>query len=303
MAGLKELRLRISSISSTQKIASAMKMVAAARLKRAQDLLQKSKSYHQNFMQIAWRLLEEMKQDVDDGKVVYFLPPLMKEQKTEDGKTYLLIVFSSDKGLCGSYNSNVLKETVARINSLSESGCKVKVLALGRKVGEAIKRRYSEIEVELVDGFAAKGADYQEGCETVKREGQGFGREFDVSEVVYTESRSAIKREAVVEQFLPFEIEQPQEPVEILVDNAFYDYKGGKQKILWDIVPILVTDSLFQKLLNSQTSEHGARMTSMDNATRNANDMISKLTLKYNRLRQSAITTELIEIISGAEAL
>lgn len=280
-----------------------MKMVAAARLKRAQDLLQKSKSYHQNFMQIAWRLLEEMKQDVDDGKVVYFLPPLMKEQKTEDGKTYLLVVFSSDKGLCGSYNSNILKETVARINSLSESGCKVKVLALGRKVGEAIKRRYSEIEVELVDGFAAKGADYQEVSDIVNRLGQGFGRDFDVCEVVYTAFRSAINREAVVEQFLPFEIEQPQEPVEILVDNAFYDYKGGKQKILWDIVPILVTDSLFQKLLNSQTSEHGARMTSMDNATRNANDMISKLTLKYNRLRQSAITTELIEIISGAEAL
>lgn len=303
MAGLKELRIRISSISSTQKIASAMKMVAAARLKRAQDMLQKSQAYHQQLLGVVWRLLEEMRLEMMNGNIVYFLPQLMQPKDVTSAKVYQLVIFSSDKGLCGSYNSNVLKESIRRINELLSQGKQVKVLSLGKKAGEALKRRCQGVEIEIVDGFAAKGADYQEVVDLVNRLVASYNVDFDICEVIYTSFHSAISRDVKVDQFLPLQVGKPKDDVDITVNNAAYDYERGKQKVLWDMLPMVAVDELFQKLLNSQTSEHGARMTSMDNATRNAGDMINKLTLKYNRLRQSAITTELIEIISGAEAL
>ena len=303
MAGLKELRLRISSIASTQKITSAMKMVAAARLRKAQDMLQKSQVYNDDLTTIMGRLVKEMRQDEKDGKIVYLRPQIMQPRSEE--KEFLLVVFSSDKGLCGNYNTNILKECVARINELRNEGRVVKVLSLGKKAGESIRRRFSDIEVEIVDDFAAKGPDYEETGSLVKRLTDDYGHSFDVCEIVYTHFNSAIDREIRCEKFLPLsiEVDEQDDRFDNKVSNAFYDYDGSKQGVLMDLVPLYVANLMFQKLLNSQTSEHGARMTSMDNATRNAKDMINKLTLKYNRLRQSAITTELIEIISGAEAL
>ena len=303
MAGLKELRLRISSIASTQKITSAMKMVAAARLRKSQDMLQKSQAYHTDFTTIIGRLVKEMKQDEKDGKVVYLRPQIMLPKSEEN--IILLVVFSSDKGLCGNYNANVLKECVTRINTLKKEGKTVKVLSLGKKAGEGIKRRFDDVEVDIIDDFAAKGPDYDETGDVVKRLTDGYGRDFDVCEIVYTFFNSAIDRQIKCERFLPLDIEvdDADERFDNKASNAFYEYDGSKQGILMDLVPLYAGNLMFQKLLNSQTSEHGARMTSMDNATRNAKDMINKLTLKYNRLRQSAITTELIEIISGAEAL
>ncbi len=303
MAGLKELRVRISSIASTQKITSAMKMVAAARLRKAQDMLQKSQAYNYDFTAIMGRLVREMKQDEKDGKVVYLRPQIMLPRSEE--KVVMLVVFSSDKGLCGNYNTNVLKECVSRIKKLRQDGKIVKVLSLGKKAGEGIKRRFNDIEVDIIDDFAAKGPDYDETGVVVKRLIDDYGHSFDVCEIVYTHFNSAIDREIRCEQFLPLniDIDDQDERFDNKVSNAFYDYDGSKQGILMDLVPMYAVNLMFQKLLNSQTSEHGARMTSMDNATRNAKDMINKLTLKYNRLRQSAITTELIEIISGAEAL
>ena len=303
MAGLKELRTRISSIASTQKITSAMKMVAAARLKRSTDILNRSRAYSADLHTIIGRIIKDMQAEEKEKHIAYAWPQVM--QKPLRDEVYQLVIFSSDKGLCGSYNANVLKESLRRINELLSLGKKVKVLSLGRKAGEALRRRCECVEIEVVDGFAAKGPDYDETSRLVERLLAGLGQDFDICEVVYTDFRSAINRVVSVERFLPLEINlaDDDERFTPLAGKAFYAYEGGKLAVLQNIMPLFIQSTMFQKMVHSQTSEHGARMTSMDNATRNAKDMIAKLTLKYNRLRQGAITTELIEIISGAEAL
>lgn len=302
MAGLKELRTRIGSIKSTQKITSAMKMVAAARLHRAQDVLGRSRQYNEDLLVITGRLYREMLQDQLNGNIRYIFPRIL--QPAVNPEKYLLVVFSSDRGLCGSYNAYVIRESMRRIKELHKEGRAVKVLCIGKKAGDALKHRLPGQDVEVLSGIAAKGADFkelQEICEKILK--AYTDREFDVCEVVYTHFKSAISREVNVQQFIPYLLDVEDPRFDNKRDGAFYDYDASKQKILIDVVLQFLTAVFFQDLLNAQASEHGARMTSMDNATRNASDMIAKLTLKYNRLRQTAITTELIEIISGAEAL
>ena len=302
MAGLKELRTRIGSIKSTQKITSAMKMVAAARLRRAQDVLSRSQHYSDDLLVVAGRLYREMLKELQAGAASYIIPRILQPVGTPE--TYLLVVFSSDRGLCGSYNAYVIRESMRRIKELREEGKKVKVLSIGKKAGDGLKHRLPDLEMEVLNGIAAKGADFKELqgiCEKILK--AYSDKEFDVCEVIYTRFKSAINREVTLQQFIPYQIDVDDERFDNKVDNAFYDYDAPKQKVLIDVVLLLLTSVFFQDLLNAQASEHGARMTSMDNATRNAKDMIAKLTLRYNRLRQTAITTELIEIISGAEAL
>lgn len=302
MAGLKELRTRIASIASTQKITSAMKMVAAARLKRSTDMLNKSKAYSNDLYRVIGRVVCEMRKEEREKRIAFAWPKIMQNSNKDD--VYQLVIFSSDKGLCGSYNANVLKESLRRINELVKEGKTVKVLSLGKKAGEALRRRCDCVDIEVVD-FATKGPDYAETVALVERLNQGLGQDFDVCEVIYTKFNSAINREVRTERFLPIELDinENEEQFSAKSGDAFYAYEGGKLALLQSIMPLFENSEMFQKLVNSQTSEHGARMTSMDNATRNAKDMISRLTLRYNRLRQGAITTELIEIISGAEAL
>ena len=212
-------------------------------------------------------------------------------QKAAKEEVYQLVIFSSYKGLCGRYNGNVLKESLKRVNELINAGKKVKVLSLGKKAGEALKRRCSCVDIEIMD-FAAKGPNYGETANLVNRLLQGLGKDFDICEVIYTNFNSAINRVVKTEQFLPvcLDIENGDDDFSDKSGDAFYAYEGGKLALLQNVMPSFVVSEMFQKLVNSQTSEHGARMTSMDNATRNAKDMISKLTLRYNRLRQSAIT-------------
>ncbi len=304
MAGLKELRTRIESIKSTQKITSAMKMVAAARLRRSQELLSRSKSYHDGLTTIAGRLYKDLKAE-EKATGIGMIYPLIMQPKPLD-ENYLLVAFSSDRGLCGSYNAYVLRETLRRVDALRHEGKNVKVLCIGKKIGDALRRRYPETVYEVMTGVAAKGASYREAeriAETLLS--VYMVGDFDVCEVIYTHFNSAVNREVQRRQFLPFELHIDEEDprYDDKYGEAFYEYDASKEKVFNDVVFMLVVADLFQALLNSQTSEHGARMTSMDNATRNAKDMISKLTLKYNRMRQTAITTELTEIISGAEAL
>lgn len=304
MAGLKELRTRIESIKSTQKITSAMKMVAAARLRRSQELLARSKSYDDGLTTIAGRLYKGLKAEEKATGISMVCPVIM--QPRPDEKDYLLVVFSSDRGLCGSYNAYVLRETLRRIDELHKEGKNVKVLCVGKKIGDALKRRMPETVAKVISGLAAKGARYREIeqiCEELLKD--YMVGEFDVCEVIYTHFNSAINRELKRLQILPFvlEIDEDDPRYDAKSGEAFYTYDAPQEKVFNDAVFILLVSKMFQALLNSQASEYGARMTSMDNATRNAKDMISKLTLRYNRLRQTAITTELIEIISGAEAL
>jgi F-type H+-transporting ATPase subunit gamma len=301
MAGLKELRTRISSIASTQKITSAMKMVAAARLKHAQDMLQKSQAYHHDLTLVMERLVGAVTAEAKKRKVTYLMPAVMNGHS--DPKVYQLVVFSSDKGLCGSYNAMVLKETLRRISELLAEGKQVKVMSLGKKAGESVAKRYPDLEVKIVDGFAAKGADYAETEALVSDLVAQYGQAFDVCEVVSTSFRSAVSREVRSNVFLPLSIQPNTDDSLNWVGGSEYGYEENKLEMIFDLAPLYLVDVMFQHLINAQAGEHGARMAAMDNATRNAHDMISHLTLKYNRLRQSAITTELIEIISGAEAL
>ncbi len=304
MAGLKELRVRISSIASTKKITSAMKMVAAARLRKAQDSLAKSVEYHQGIQTIAGRLYNHVRKEEKDGGKTVVYPLIM--QKRPAPENYLLVVFASDRGLCGSYNSYVLRETMSRINELQKQGKNVKVLCLGKKIGDALKVRKPDLVWDIVVGVGGKGAKYKDAEQLVDplvKEYLSGG--FDVCEMIYTHFNSAINRDVKRRQVMPYEFNLDLDDVryDSKFNDAFYEYDAAEEKVLNDVVYMLFISEVFQMLLNSQASEQGARMTSMDNATRNASDMIAKLTLKYNRLRQSAITTELVEIISGAEAL
>ncbi|MBE6453365.1 MAG: ATP synthase F1 subunit gamma [Alphaproteobacteria bacterium] len=304
MAGLKELRVRISSIASTKKITSAMKMVAAARLRKAQDSLAKSVEYHQGIQTIAGRLYNQVRKEEKDGGKTVVYPLIM--QKRPAPENYLLVVFASDRGLCGSYNSYVLRETMSRINELQKQGKNVKVLCLGKKIGDALKVRKPDLVWDIVIGVGGKGAKYKDAEQLVDplvKEYLSGG--FDVCEMIYTHFNSAINRDVKRRQVMPYEFNLDLDDIKYdnKFNDAFYEYDAAEEKVLNDVVYMLFISEVFQMLLNSQASEQGARMTSMDNATRNASDMIAKLTLKYNRLRQSAITTELVEIISGAEAL
>lgn len=303
MAGLKELRTRIETIKSTQKITSAMKMVAASSLRKAQGLIASSVPYRENILSPLENVVSEFRTLEQNGTFVKW-PRMIAG--SENDRTYLLLVFTSDRGLCGNFNASVAKVAARRIEELQNAGKEVKVACIGRKGYSILKRRYAANIVRDIDGIAKKGARYDESAVIANYAYDDFMmRNIDVCEAVYSEFHSAINREIVVKQLLPLRFsertEAGTEPV--LVNGAAYEYEPYKMEVLGQSLPLLYKASVFEAIIHSQASEHGARMTSMDNATRNAKDMISRLTLKYNRMRQTNITTELIEIIAGAEAL
>lgn len=303
MAGLKELRTRIETIKSTQKITSAMKMVAASSLRKAQGLIASSVPYRENILSPLENVVSEFRTLEQNGTFVKW-PRMIAG--SENDRTYLLLVFTSDRGLCGNFNASVAKVAARRIEELQNAGKEVKVACIGRKGYSILKRRYADNIVRDIDGIAKKGARYDESAVIANYAYDDFMmRNIDVCEAVYSEFHSAINREIVVKQLLPLRFseraEAGTEPV--LVNGAAYEYEPYKMEVLGQSLPLLYKASVFEAIIHSQASEHGARMTSMDNATRNAKDMISRLTLKYNRMRQTNITTELIEIIAGAEAL
>ena len=305
MAGLKELRTRIESIKSTQKITSAMKMVAAARLRRAQGLIAKSDAYNHLLWDAAYRMLSELKEQEQKNKVAVIYPKMMR---SNDAKVYVLLVFTSNRGLCGSYNAKVAKEAGRRAEELLAEGKEVKIVCVGKKGKDILKRRHGDLIVESLEDLAKKGARYDEAEDLAVKMIPAFEEgKFDVCELIYAKFHSAINVEPVVRQLLPVDVESNvylQDNVPALAfEGAGYDFEPGRLGFLSDLLPLIVKDEMFKALIESQASEQGSRMSSMDNATRNAKDMIAKLTLKYNRIRQTAITTELTEIIAGAEAL
>lgn len=306
MSGLKVLRNRIETIKSTQKITSAMKMVAASRLRRSQGLISKCSFYNHNLLASANRVIYELRQEEKATGVEVNYPKLMSG--TGKDNTYLLLVFTSDRGLCGGFNSGVAKVASQRIDELVALGKEVKIVCVGKKGRDILKRKYEPMIVRTIEGIAKKGAKYYEGTDMAYPIMEAYEKgEIDVCEVVVSRFRSAVNREVKVGPILPvkadeYEYNRLNLPTNV-VRGAFYDYEPNKLELLSGMLPLIFRGSVFQAIVHSQASEHGARMTSMDNATRNAKDMISKLTLKYNGIRQTAITTELIEIISGAEAL
>ena len=306
MAALKELRNRLESIKSTQKITSAMKMVAASKLRKAETMLERNRPYSEALTVSLKRTLAAIRAEEAEKKITY-LPPALLRQKLNAQK-FLLLVFSSDRGLCGSYNHNIAKTAAARIRELTAEGKDVNVVCYGKKAFNILKKQYANIITENFAGAGAQDLSYTEALE-VKGKISSLMQEndYDVCEIVYSRFHSALSREIKARQIYPIApetVELTEDDYNLLrVDNAYYDYYPDKITLLEKLLPLWAENSVFAAILNSQASEQGARMASMDNATRNASDIISNLTLKYNSIRQSAITTELTEIISGAEAL
>lgn len=303
MAGLKELRNRIEAIKSTEKITSAMKMVAASRLRKAQDLLAKSEPYRHNLYTAVGRILYSKRRRALEQEAAVVMPPLCMPHEKEEN--YLLVVLSSDRGLCGSYNAAIARTAMKRIEELLADGKQVRLICLGQRGYNALRRTYADIIVGHQESAAAKGVDYEEAVELGDKLRTMFaGNEIDVCEVVYSRFESAIRRQNVSRRLLPFAADRLEEELPSDMDgDAYYESEPDEETLLQALLPMAFNEMIFDIMINSQASEQGARMTSMDNATRNAGDMISRLTLRYNRIRQTAITTELVEIIAGAEAI
>ncbi|MBR5482922.1 MAG: ATP synthase F1 subunit gamma [Alphaproteobacteria bacterium] len=302
MAGLKELRNRIEAIKSTQKITSAMKMVAASRLRRAQLALIKIEAYRECLYNTVSRILYTLRvQAKEQGKELekrWLCAPKPQQQK------YLLVVLTSDKGLCGSYNSSIVRQAMARIEELKALGKDVQIICLGYRGYNALKGLYGDMIIRFDESVVTDGVFYEEGVALADEISEMYmADKIDVCEVIYSRFISALNRDVVSEEVLPFDIHVIETGVTDMEGDAYYESEPGTLEMLELTVPLAFKEHIYDIMINTQASEQGARMTSMDNATRNATDMISKLTLRYNRLRQTAITTELTEIIAGAEAI
>jgi len=288
MANLKDLKNRIASVKSTQKITKAMQMVAAAKLRRAQDAAENARPYAEG-MDDLMRSLAISALGVDNA------PRLLTG--TGEERTHLFVVMTAERGLCGAFNSSIVRLARRRISELEGSGKAVKILTVGRKGRDQLKREHSDKFVDHVDLSGVRRVGYEQAREIadtlISRFDEG---EFDVASLFFNRFKSVISQIPSEQRVIPVALEEDAEP-------AFREYEPGRAEILRDLLPRGVATAVLAALLENAASEQGARMSAMDNATRNAGEMIDKLTIEYNRTRQAAITKELIEIISGAEAL
>lgn len=295
MPSLKDLKNRIDSVKSTRKITSAMKMVAAAKLRRAQEQAEAARPYAAAMARMMANLATAAKMS---GEA---LPALISGTGKDD--TVLLLVVTSDRGLAGMFNSSVAREAKRQVVALQNAGKTVKIYTVGRKAAQLMRRDFPTLSVGSVEDYARKKLDYATAAQIQHELTSMFeAGAFDRVMVVSNQFKSAISQPTTVQQLLP--VPMP----EVSADNsteaqAVYEFEPDAATILTDLLPKSMGLSIYRVLLESVAGEHGARMTAMDNATRNAGDMITRLTLVYNRSRQAAITKELIEIISGAEAV
>ena len=296
MANLKDLRNRISSVKSTQKITSAMKMVAAAKLRRAQERVESARPYAEKMQ----RIISSIADNVTSPEI--FPPILMGREKDN---THLIIVASSDRGLCGGFNTNIIKAAKELMNNLENKGKKVKFLCVGKKGKEQITRFYKDKMINVETNFSQAKIDFSEIGNFTKKITEMFDKEeFDSCTFIYAKFRSAIQQNIIKQKLIPFTKADSQEKESVTdKEKEVYDFEPQEGEILPSLIPANITTQIFHGLLENYASEQGARMTAMDSATRNASDMIDDLTLFYNRTRQAVITKELIEIISGAEAV
>jgi F-type H+-transporting ATPase subunit gamma len=288
MPSLKDLKNRIASVKSTRKITKAMQMVAAAKLRRAQDAAEAARPYTERFNAVMAGLAA--------GAATSPGAPRLLSGTGRD-EVHLLVVMTSERGLCGAFNSSISRMARAEANRLLRAGKTVKILTVGKKGRDALRRDLGAHMVAHVDLSAEKRMGYavaqRVGRDIIARFEAG---EFDVATIFYSRFQSVISQTPTMKQVIPASFEDAGATAE-------YDYEPGEEAILADLLPRGVATQVFAALLENAASEQGARMSAMDSATRNAGDMIDRLTIQYNRSRQAAITKELIEIISGAEAL
>ncbi|MDA9171334.1 F0F1 ATP synthase subunit gamma [Alphaproteobacteria bacterium] len=290
MPSLKDLKNRIGSVKSTQKITSAMKMVAAAKLRKAQDQAIASRPYTTLMDKIVSKISSKA-----TGSAIDLLTG------KEENKTQLLVVFSADRGLCGGFNGSITRAVRREVQALQKNGFDVKLLMVGKKSADALNRDLGHLYIDRLDGKSAK-PNFTDAEILAKKIIDLFDKnEFGVCRVIYNKFISAIAQEVTYKSLIPAEVKEDK--IEDDKNKSIFEFEPSEEEILTDLLPRNLATQLFSSQIESTASELAARMTAMDNATRNAGEMIDKLTLQYNRTRQAVITSELIEIISGAEAL
>lgn len=295
MPSLKDLRNRISSVKSTQKITQAMQMVAAAKLRRAQEAAEAARPYAERMDAVLANLSGSMG-DQEDAS------PLLVGTGKDD--VHLLVIGTADRGLCGGFNSSIARLARDQITSLTAQGKTVKVLCVGKKGYDALKGQFSSFIIETIELRDHRTIGFDVAAGISKKILDLFeAGEFDVATLFYGRFKSVLSQEPTAQQIIPASLPEGSDVQAADLGGAAYDYEPDEADILEDLLPRNLTVQVFRALLENAASEQGARMTAMDNATRNAGEMIDKLTITYNRSRQAQITRELIEIISGAEAL
>jgi F-type H+-transporting ATPase subunit gamma len=295
MASLKDLRNRIASVKATRKITKAMQMVAAAKLRRAQEAAMAARPYAERMD----RILVNLNQRITSREG---LSPLLVGTGRDD--VHLLVVMTAERGLCGGFNANIARLARQDIQRLQREGKTVKILSVGRKGYDILRREYGKLVVDRVDLRGVRQLGYANAQEIADKILALFeAGEFDVCTLYFAEFKSVIAQKPTAQQLIPAKLPAGEEANAQAGAQAIQEYEPGEEEILEFLLMRNLSTQVFHGLLENAASEQGARMTAMDNATRNAGEMIDRLTLTYNRTRQAMITKELIEIISGAEAL
>jgi len=290
MPSLDDLKKRITSVKSTQKITKAMKMVAAAKLKRAQESAEKGRPFSEKMNNVILNLSSSI---FDKDSASKFLVGTGKDT------THLCVVITADRGLCGGFNTNICRKAKNYFEKILKEGKILKIFTVGSKGHDQLKRLYGKYIIEKMNFKGLKKITYKEAEDTGKIIIKLFNEsQFDVCKIFYNRFKNVITQIPQEQQIVPIEKQK-----EVKVSDNFYEFEPEENEILEDLLPRNISTQIFKAFLENAASEQGSRMTAMDNATRNAEDLVDKLTINYNRTRQAAITKELIEIISGAENL
>ena len=291
MATLDDLKKRIASVKSTQKITKAMKMVAAAKLRRAQENAEKGRPYSEKMNNIILNLSSSISDKENAPKLL---------SGTGEDKVHLCIVLTSDRGLCGGFNTNIIKKAKAYFKKISDEGKTLKIITVGSKGYDQLKRVYKDDIVERISFKDSKTINYLDAEKVGKMIIEKFEKEeFDMCTIFYNKFKNVITQIPQEQQIIPLKTSEAEENSS--EDN--YEFEPDEDEILSNLLPKNISTQIFKAMLENSASEQGSRMSAMDSATRNAGEMVDKLTIEYNRSRQAAITKELIEIISGAESL
>ena len=290
MASLDDLKKRITSVKSTQKITKAMKMVAAAKLKRAQESAEKGRPYSEKMNNVILNLSNGIS-DKDNA------PKLLSGSGKE--QIHLCVVMTSDRGLCGGFNANIIKKAKSHFAKLAREGKELKIVTVGSKGNDQLKRAYGDKIIENISFKNSKNANYFDADKVGKIIIEKFVKEeFDICTIFYNQFKNVITQIPQAQQIIPLNTIDDENK-----SDGSYEFEPDEDEILSNLLPKNISTQIFKAMLENSASEQGARMSAMDNATRNAGEMVDKLTIEYNRSRQAAITKELIEIISGAESL
>ena len=291
MASLDDLKKRIASVKSTQKITKAMKMVAAAKLRKAQESAERGRPYSEKMNNVILNLSNGISDKENAPKLL---------SGTGKDKVHLCVVMTSDRGLCGGFNSNIIKKAKLFFNKLAEEGKELKIITVGSKGNDQLKRVYGKQIIEKISFKNSKNVNYFDAEKVSKIIIEKFEKEeFDVCTIFYNQFKNVITQIPQAQQLIPLKTDNE----EVAKSDDSYEFEPDEDEILSNLLPKNISTQIFKAMLENSASEQGSRMSAMDNATRNAGEMVDKLTIEYNRSRQAAITKELIEIISGAESL